>query len=649
MSLLARRARRSRPGPDKRFNGMLAAASSFPMGTPSYADAISESEAAQKIAIWASWDLLCSLGSELPWSVFRGKGSDAVEVDKPSYMEDPGGEGYGYNDWAYMILQSYLSCGNVFGHVLARDPRGGFPIQVEPWPRSVMNATLENGKPIWTVQGREVPAGELWHQRAYPVAGSLLGLSPIGHHMTTIGQGISAGRFGYQFFLDGAHPSALLTNDETEIDEPQAKTVKERWMAVTSGSREPAVMGKGWKYAQVQISPEESQFLQTMRYTEAMCCRIYGPGIAEILGYNDEKSMQYSNVVDRRADVLVLSANKWFNRLERMLSAMLPRGQFARLTRNAMLQATTLDRFKAYELALKNRWQVVNEVRALEDLPPVEWGDEPNDAGGTAADTGGEPPQRRRPPIRAEVVPDPKASPPALRHMPGKHDQHKHGHKHGMDRVEGGDLIGDTSGAGAAVSAHEHARDTESFAGSGLGRNGDQLAHGLAEQQGFTGRPASKTKAEMDELVAEGHTEMFRGLHDAPAGSADELVEQTRSGGAYYGPGRQGSGIHSSSSETIADRYAVDTAHPSATGATVRMALHKDAKIVDHQQLVDEHRDFLDELDPEGASFPVYSDVGRYAIARGIDASRDVSHSGAPADAWDFTVYNRTALFVESE
>lgn len=337
----------------------------------------------QKVAIWASIDLIVSLASEMPWDVLRGTGPTAVEVTKPSYMEDPSGEGYGYNDWAFQLLQCWLTGGNGHGEVLARDPRGGFPTQVSWWPPGAVSAQLAEGKVQWSVQGRPVTQ-DMWHLRVFPVAGSVLGLSPIGHHMTTIGQGIAAARFGHQFFLDGAHPGGILQNDVEEIDEPQAKAVKARWMAVMHGSREPAVFGRGWNYKAVQVAPEESQFLETQRFSASECCKIYGPGVAELLGYNDEKSMTYTNVVDRRADFLVLAMNKWLNRLERVLTGMLPRGQSARLNRNSLLQATTLDRFKAYELALKNRWTTPNEVRALEDQAPVKWGDEPITASGPA-------------------------------------------------------------------------------------------------------------------------------------------------------------------------------------------------------------------------------------------------------------------------
>jgi phage portal protein BeeE len=144
-------------------------------------------------------------------------------------------------------------------------------------------------------------------------------------------------------------PAGCSPTRKPSLDQTQAKVAKERFLAALRGTREPVVLGKGWKYQQVQVSPEESQFLATQGYTEAQCARIFGPGFAEVLGYESGGSMTYANVESRSAHLLVYSLNKWFTRLERLLTEMLPRPQYARINRDAMLQSTTLDRYRAHE------------------------------------------------------------------------------------------------------------------------------------------------------------------------------------------------------------------------------------------------------------------------------------------------------------
>jgi phage portal protein BeeE len=148
----------------------------------------------QKVAVWAAVDLIASLGSLLPIDVFEGTGAARRELPTPKILEDPSGEGYGTADWIYQYLMSLLLRGNTNGRVGDRD-RLGNPTQIVLYhPDDVQGwRDDESGLPKWRVCGKDVPADEMWHQRAYTIPGRLLGLSPVRHHATTIGLGIAAG------------------------------------------------------------------------------------------------------------------------------------------------------------------------------------------------------------------------------------------------------------------------------------------------------------------------------------------------------------------------------------------------------------------------------------------------------------------------
>jgi HK97 family phage portal protein len=331
----------------------------------------------QKVAIWSAVDLIASLGSVLPVDVYEGTGTSQREVPKPKILEDPSGEGYGLADWTYQYLMSILLRGNTNGRVADRDRLGNptqivlfHPDEVQGW------RDLKSGLPQWRVYGESVPNEEMWHQRAYTVPGRLMGLSPIAHHATTIGQGIAAARFGQQWFEDGAHPSGILSNEQA-LKPEQARTAKERFMAALRGTREPVVLGQGWKFQAIQVNPEESQFLETQKYTAAECARIYGPGVAEILGYETGGSMTYANVEQQGLNLLTYALDRWLVRTEHMFTALLPPGQFVKINRAALTRTDLLTRYKAHALSLQNKWAVPNEVRQIEDQPPVPWGNDP--------------------------------------------------------------------------------------------------------------------------------------------------------------------------------------------------------------------------------------------------------------------------------
>jgi HK97 family phage portal protein len=343
--------------------------------------------ALQSVAVRSAVDLIASVASELPVDVFRGKGAARQELPLPGWLEDPDGSEQGLPDWCYRVLVSWLLRGNLYGDVLERGP-GGVLRQVDIFHPDRVHPQLEDGQVAWFVEGREVRS--MLHRRVNPVPGQILGLSPVAYHAWTIGLSLTATRFGLQFFRDGAHPGGVLRNTESPLDETQAKKAKDIFLAALRGTREPLVFGKGWEWQQIQLNPEESQFLETQGFSAAECARIFGPGIAEILGYGGEGStLTYANLIDRDLHVLKYALNRWLRRLERLLSEFLPRPQYVRLNRDALLETDTLSRYQAHAIALDKRFKVVNEVRGKEDMLLVEWGDEPNATPGAAPPSNG--------------------------------------------------------------------------------------------------------------------------------------------------------------------------------------------------------------------------------------------------------------------
>ena len=340
--------------------------------------------AQRKVAVWASVNLLAGLVSELPRDGYAGLGATRRPVGLPVFFTDPDGSGQGMDDWLYQLVSSWLLRGNAVGSVLARDAMER-PTQIllhHPDACSVWQD--EKGRVHWYVDGVEKQARDIWHRRAFPSPGRVLGLSPIALHAATIGQGIAAANFGLRFFTDGGHPSAILQQEDSPtVTQAEAVAVKQRFLAAVRGTREPVVMAKGWKYQSIQVAPNESQFLDTQKYTAAECARIFGPGVPEVLGYETGGSLTYANVEQRSLDLLKFTLNRWLVKVENILSAdVLTRPRYMKFNRNALLATDILTRYRVHEIALRNKIEVVNEVREKEDLPPVEWGDQPQEAAG---------------------------------------------------------------------------------------------------------------------------------------------------------------------------------------------------------------------------------------------------------------------------
>lgn len=332
----------------------------------------------QKIAVAASVNLLANIVSMLPLKTYSGSGDVARQISTPKWMLDLAGDGHGTPDWLKQVIYSGGLRGNVYGVVAERDPNSGAPRQLPlQHPDDVSVRRDSGGRPEWYLNGTRIDSSRIWHRRWLPVPGSIRGASPIARHALTIGTGIAAEQFGAQFFTDGGHPTALFQNTKQKLDPTQTATIKARIRSVLSGNREPLVLGSDWDYKPLQVSPNESQFLQTNGYTSAECARIFGPGMPEMLGYETGGSMTYANIEQRGLDLLTFTLDPWLVWVEGMLSDLLPRPQYVKFERKALARTDLLTRFRAHEIALRNEFEVVNEVRALEEMSPVDWGNEP--------------------------------------------------------------------------------------------------------------------------------------------------------------------------------------------------------------------------------------------------------------------------------
>jgi len=340
----------------------------------------SPDEAARKVAVGSSIRLITNTVSGMPVDAMRTIAGVARPVTGPvsPLLTDPEASGRGFRDWCAQLVWALGARGNCFGHIVARDPRSGYPTTIVPVHPDEITPRVDKRTGIltWKIRnGAELAASEVMHVRLFPVPGQVLGLSPIAEHARTVGLSIAAEKFGAQFFDAGGHPTALLRSKDALTD-VQAREVKRRFLNATT-AREPVLLPDGVEYQAIQVNPEESQFLNTWRYTAADCARIFGPGMAEILGYDTAGAMTYQNVADRDLHLLKYTIAIYLTALEGQLSAYLPNGQYAKFNRNSLLQMNPLARAQQYQIMNRIGAIVPNEVRALEDMPPVDWGDVP--------------------------------------------------------------------------------------------------------------------------------------------------------------------------------------------------------------------------------------------------------------------------------
>lgn len=312
--------------------------------------------------------LLADSVSTLPLHVFRGAERDPIAT--PPLLQRPSADHPELSDWLWACMASLLLRGNCWGQITARAGGGLWPAQVDLLhPDRVSVQENRDSPPVIRVDGEEQDRGELFHCKAYPLPGSIEGLSPIRYAAESIGLGRGAERYAATLFRDAAIPSGVLTSDD-RITKEQATDLKERWRDAHANRRDIAVLGGGAKFQAITLAPEEAQFIETSKANVATIARYYGVP-PTMLGGPTGGHEDYSSPEMRSTELLTFTLRPWLLRVERAVSGLLPRNQVARFNPGGLVRATLLDRYQAHESGIRAGWLLRSEVRELEDRPPV--------------------------------------------------------------------------------------------------------------------------------------------------------------------------------------------------------------------------------------------------------------------------------------
>lgn len=334
--------------------------------------AVNDQSAMSHLTVWACVTLIADAIAMLPLHTFTTGSSGLPErASDPAVIEQPHSEMTRF-DWHVRMLWSLLIRGNAYGEVIERGSRG-IPSQIEPiHPDDVRIQRNDAGELEYVVgrSRRTVPARDMLHVPGLVVPGSVYGLAPIDYARQVIGAGLAATEYGSRFFAEGAVPPGILTTDQ-KIDTDTALEYQARWEeAHGNRSRKVAVLGGGLSFTAVQLAPETSQFLATQAFTRAELAGFYRVP-PHLIGDVDRSTSWGSGIEEQGAEFATYTLGPWIRRFEDAWKLQLGPNLYARYNTAALLRSRLTERFQAYTQARQGGWLNIDEIRALEEMPPL--------------------------------------------------------------------------------------------------------------------------------------------------------------------------------------------------------------------------------------------------------------------------------------
>ena len=343
-------------------------------------------------AFWRCVDLLTGSVANSPKDVFLKVGGRAYEqFAKPAWltMPIPADPTFTDADHFAQVALSLLIDGNAFVRVTpyTGDPRSLIvlnPLRVRVQPGPVYELRDESGSVIETLKPLQV-----LHAKWMPlVPGSLRSLNPISALSRSLGAAIASEEFAGRFFGQGATlsfgveaPGALTQEQKDEL-----RNQLRRHHAGLGNSHAIGILTAGAKFVPgLTPTPEQAQMLDTRKFAVVETCRPFGvPPV--LAGVNDPGSVSYAssdiavNTMYQRHAVLPLASRieSQYQRLFRV-----PEGvndpsatmQF-RFNLDWIARTDLLTRAQAGAQFVQSGQKTPNEVRKLENLPPLPGGDQ---------------------------------------------------------------------------------------------------------------------------------------------------------------------------------------------------------------------------------------------------------------------------------
>lgn len=323
-------------------------------------------------ALYASVRLLADSLASLPVKIYTGAGPAPQRYTGPTIFDLPSAVGTKY-DWLFVCMTSLLLHGNAWGLITGRDGYG-YPTGIEWIPPDYVNVVDDEMQP-WNplrariyVSGRLMSRDELFHVRAFALAGRTEGISPMRAFAMTILNGLEAQQYGTDWYSNGGFPTGTFQNLECEVDREQANEI--RGMLVDAlRTRTPLVFGRDWSFKEISVPPSEAQFIDAIRMNASQVAAVYGLP-AERVGGSRGDSMNYANSQDSALQIIE-ALRPWLVRLETAFADLLPANRYVRFDTDALLKTDLKTRTGIYQIQRSIGVRTVDELRALEDLPPM--------------------------------------------------------------------------------------------------------------------------------------------------------------------------------------------------------------------------------------------------------------------------------------
>ena len=273
--------------------------------------------------------------------------------------------------WMESTVNSLALSGNAYWEI-SRNPRGETVNLRVLNPFNMFIKTDEFGNVLgYQYRGtKEYGLNEIQHLALMRVPGNAYGLGPIQAAQQELMNARDTRDYAATWFTDSGVPSGVLKSDQM-LSPDQAKAAKDAWNLTAGAKNGVAVLGNGLNFQAMYLNPKDAMFIETRSFDVQTVARLFGVPANMMLASVDGNSMTYTNMEQEQIAFVRFTLSQYIVEIESAMSQLAARGVDVEINTDSLLRTDTLTRYQAHQIAIAAGWMTVDEVRELEDLPPL--------------------------------------------------------------------------------------------------------------------------------------------------------------------------------------------------------------------------------------------------------------------------------------
>ena len=358
-------------------------------GIPTTSGMVVNEQTAMRISVvYRCVSLIAGTIASLPCEVYRYKGGKSeLADDHPVYwlLHDEPNPLMTANTFWKNFLWWALMRGNGYAFISRSKLGAAMAVTLAP-PQSVSTHYDGDTRLLYDIAtiGGEIRRYEQSSVLHYPFIGwnGKQGRSPLECAREAIGLAAAAQEFNERFFSQG-NAADIAMEFPGNVNDDQMKRILDIYARNRSGlekQRLPLVSTGGATIKRLDFDAEKSQLVDARNFQVEDICRFYGVP-PHMVGHTSKSTSWGSGIEEQTLGFVKFTLRDILKGLEQEVNRKLLRSTrfYCKFNLDALLRADSKGRSEFYKAAVGGTqspgFMTVNEVRALENLPPLEGGD----------------------------------------------------------------------------------------------------------------------------------------------------------------------------------------------------------------------------------------------------------------------------------